>query len=63
MDDWFRREAETVWVYGELVAETAAAELWDIDDEQFWLPKSQIFARAEGKIEVARWLARREGLG
>jgi hypothetical protein len=42
--------------------ETANARLFLINDEEIWLPKSQIVSYAPGKLVVTLWIAKKKGL-
>lgn len=52
-----------------VIAETDAAILVEIDDEEHWIPKSQIHDNSEvyasgteGQLIVSEWLAEKKGL-
>ena len=51
--------------YEEIVRETEKAILFKINDEEVWLPKSQIEVSEEGDnvVEVPEWLAEKNNLG
>ena len=51
--------------YDEILAETEMAILFLIDDEEKWIPKSQIHNDPEGsggEVEVSEWFAIKEEL-
>lgn len=61
-------KGESVWIDVEgPLRETERAMLFDTDDGEKWIPRSQVGARRrEGnrivRLEVSRWWAGREGL-
>lgn len=65
-----RDEDEDVEVEGIFLVETDAAVLLEIEGEEVWLPKSQVFAGLEGDEErgddvivtIPAWLAEKKGL-
>lgn len=51
----------------EFIRETDAAVLIEVDDEQMWIPLSQISSmcrpqRGMGKIVMSQWIANQKGL-
>jgi len=52
-----------VYEVDELVHETCEAWLMQIDNEEVWLPKSQVdFCEMTHEVDVPNWLAKEKGL-
>jgi hypothetical protein len=66
---WERRDHEgahmsgnTVKIKAVLVKETALAGLYETDEGEVWIPKSQIVDGDDETLEITRWFAEEHGL-
>jgi predicted NUDIX family NTP pyrophosphohydrolase len=55
-------DGDTVKIKAVLVKETAQAGLYETDDGELWVPKSQIVDGDDEEIEITRWFAEEHGL-
>jgi hypothetical protein len=48
--------------YDEVKRETDKAKLFEIDNEEYWIPESQIRKLENNLFTIPRWLAEEKGL-